>query len=117
MFRRRWQSFNSFFAACLVVVCLAGASQSKAQEISFTKDVRPILSDKCFQCHGPDAQARVTDLRFDIKQSAMSDLGGYKAIEPGKLDESELVTRITNDDPDMPHAARGIRQIANEKRN
>ena len=68
--------------------------------ISFNRDIRPILSDKCFHCHGPDEHSREADLRFDIKESAMH------AIEPGDPDSSELIYRILEEDPDsrMPPA-------------
>lgn len=63
--------------------------------ISFTRDIRPILSDKCFQCHGPDAESREADLRFDIKESAMH------SIVAGNVADSELIQRIVNEDSEM----------------
>lgn len=76
------------------------ATVSSADEIRFNRDIRPILSDKCFFCHGPDANHREADLRFDVEEVAKSDLGGYFAIVPGSPGESELVERITSDDGD-----------------
>lgn len=61
--------------------------------ISFNRDVRPILSNICFQCHGPDAATRKADLRLDL-ESALGD-----AIVPGKPEESSLYQRITASDP------------------
>ncbi len=75
-----------------------------AAEIDFNRDVRPILSDRCYACHGPDAEQRQGGdedqggLRFDTMQGAFADLGGYVAIDPGKPESSELITRITSDD-------------------
>ena len=82
------------------------APVTSAQKIDFNRDIRPILSDKCYACHGPDAGQRKGGdsdnggLRFDTKAGAFTDLGGYRAIVPGKPAESELVKRIMSDDPD-----------------
>ncbi|MFG0333818.1 MAG: PSD1 and planctomycete cytochrome C domain-containing protein [Maioricimonas sp. JB049] len=70
-------------------------------EVSFTRDIRPLLSDRCFHCHGPDEQTRSTELRLDRRDSVLSDLGGYRAVVPGDVAASELITRITSDDPDL----------------
>jgi hypothetical protein len=67
---------------------------------SFNRDIQPILSDKCFKCHGPDKAARKSDLRLDVEAGAFADLGGYRAIEPGQPAKSELIRRITSDDDD-----------------
>lgn len=64
-------------------------------ELSFNRDIRPILSDTCFFCHGPDAEHREADLRLDIEEFAKQD-----AIEPGNASTSELISRITSSDPD-----------------
>ena len=69
-----------------------------AERIDFNRDIRPILSDKCFQCHGPDAEARETDLRLDVEDSAKADLGGYVAVANGDPAASELIVRITTSD-------------------
>ena len=71
--------------------------------IDFNRDIRSILSNNCFKCHGPDAQERqggIDGYRLDTKEGALEDLGGYVAILPGNTEESELVRRITSDDPD-----------------
>jgi hypothetical protein len=73
------------------------------EKISFNRDVRPILADKCFACHGPDGGARKAGLRLDRRENAIGDLGGYAAIVPGDLEESELAYRIRADEDDrMP---------------
>ena len=69
--------------------------------VSFNRDIRPLLSDKCFQCHGPDEEQREADLRFDLKEHAFADLGGYQAIVPGDAEASEMIVRILESDPDM----------------
>ena len=65
--------------------------------VSFNHDIRPIMSDTCFQCHGPDKNAREADLRLDSIEGATKDLGGYAAIVPGDPDESELIWRILSE--------------------
>src|SRR5579862_8304216 len=66
-------------------------------EVQFNRDIRPILSDRCYVCHEPDPGNRKTALRFDKEQSAKSVplRSGSFAIVPGRPDESELYRRIT----------------------
>ncbi len=64
-------------------------------DLSFNRDIRPILSDTCFFCHGPDPAHREADLRLDIEADAKD-----HAIVPGNLEESELIARITSSDAD-----------------
>ncbi len=93
-----------------VSIPLQTAAISPAPEIDFNREIRPILSDHCFTCHGPDAKQRKAKLRLDTKDGAFAELrGGGRAIIPGKLDESELVRRITATDADevMPPTGRG----------
>ena len=80
-----------------------------ADAVDFTRDVRPILADKCFHCHGPDPESRQADMRLDMWKSAGDVHGAEEIIVAGKPDESELVARITADDPDeqMPPADSG----------
>ena len=73
------------------------------QEIDFNFHVRPILSDRCFACHGPDADNREADLRLDKPEFALAALGEHKdrhAIVPGSLSKSQVYHRIISDDPD-----------------
>ena len=67
------------------------------QRIEFNRDIRPILSDNCFYCHGPDAQHRQADLRLDRSEEAIK----AAAILPGKASESTLIHRIFSDDADL----------------
>ncbi|MFV1994409.1 MAG: PSD1 and planctomycete cytochrome C domain-containing protein, partial [Verrucomicrobiales bacterium] len=77
------------------------ASTMEPEEgIDFNRQIRPILSDNCFRCHGPDAEDREADLRLDTAAGIVADLGGYAAVAPGDPEASELVARIFNDDPD-----------------
>jgi hypothetical protein len=77
-------------AAIAVAVCLVAASAASAAPLSFNHDIRPILSDNCFYCHGPDASHRQADLRLDIRDDAVA----AGAIVPGKPAESTIVSRI-----------------------
>ncbi|MEE2948048.1 MAG: PSD1 and planctomycete cytochrome C domain-containing protein [Verrucomicrobiota bacterium] len=71
-------------------------------EIQFNRDIRPILSDHCFACHGPDANHRKAGLRLDIREGAVADLDDYSAVVPGAPAKSELLARITtSDDEDL----------------
>ncbi len=72
--------------------------------ISYNYDVRPILSDKCFNCHGPDAQKREAGLRLDIASEAYKALQEHPqkhALVPGKPEASELFARITTSDTSL----------------
>ncbi len=90
----------------MILVLAVTAGQGKAAEpvkVSFNQDVRPILSDRCYFCHGPDPAHREADLRLDDREVALE----FLAIVPGKPDESELIRRIESHDPDeqMPPPA------------
>ena len=80
-----------------------------ARRVDFNLDIRPLLSDNCFACHGPDEKKREIDLRLDTRAGAFVDLGGYAAIVPGKPEESSLYQRLITDDEDerMPPASSG----------
>lgn len=72
------------------------------EQVSYNFHIRPILSDKCFACHGPDANKRESDLRLDTEQgayAALKDDPSQFVIKPGNLDESTVYHRITSDDP------------------
>ena len=83
------------FILALVTVSLS----SVVQAVDFSRDIRPLLSDRCFECHGPDEEAREADLRLDLRDEAVS-----LAIVPGDAKESELLRRLitTDDDEKMP---------------
>src|SRR5689334_12680378 len=80
-----------------------------AKAPDFNRDIRPILSNKCFACHGPDSAARQAKLRLDIEESAKASRDGSAAIVEGSIDKSELVRRMisTQDDERMPPADSG----------
>lgn len=86
------------------MVALLLISECSGQEISFRKQVQPLLANRCLACHGPDENAREADLRLDTEDGAKE-----YAIEPGSANDSELIARIESDDPDliMPPAGHG----------
>src|ERR1700722_1895319 len=80
-------------------------------EVGFNRDVRPIFSDKCYVCHGPDAAAKHVPFRLDSEQAAKADLGGgRRAIVEGNAEQSELVKRTAASKPAlrMPPASSGL---------
>ena len=81
---------------------VAAAYASLPEEIDFNRDVKRILSDKCFACHGPDAKKQKADLRLDIPEAAYAKVteSGLKAIKPGNLRRSEVIHRILSNDPE-----------------
>jgi hypothetical protein len=66
--------------------------------VDFEKGIRPILTSKCFQCHGPDAESRKGELRLDTRAGATADRDGFQAVVPGKPLQSQLYLRISSDD-------------------
>ena len=89
------------------VIFLFCALGTAAAPLSFNRDIRPILSNNCYQCHGPDSAARKANLRLDNQAGSRAKLkSGAKPIIPGSLDDSELIYRITATDGDerMPPA-------------
>ena len=87
---------------CLALFALPGNAWA-GDDIDFNRDIRPILSAACFQCHGPDEESREADLRLDTQDGA---LGDHAVIVPGNAEESEVMLRILSKDPEeqMPPA-------------
>jgi hypothetical protein len=100
-----------------VSVCVAETKPS-ARRLSFNRDIRPILSDACFGCHGPDNAHRQAGLRLDLGEPALAELeSGSRAIVPRDVETSELVARIVSDDPDtvMPPPEAKIGRLSEEQ--
>jgi hypothetical protein len=75
---------------------------SSRADVDFLRDIRPLLSDRCFTCHGPDEAARESGLRLDRREAAIAELdSGSVAVVPGNARSSELIARVTSDDPDL----------------
>ena len=90
----------------MVLSCVANA----AEPISFNKQIRPILADRCFACHGPDSAQRVSDMRLDQQETIFMELpSGEFPVVRGKPTESELIHRIVSTDAEqrMPPADSG----------
>ncbi|MFZ9691147.1 MAG: PSD1 and planctomycete cytochrome C domain-containing protein [Phycisphaerales bacterium] len=79
----------------------APADSPARSRLSYNRDVRPILSDHCFQCHGPDSAARQANLRLDVREDALRDRDGFRAIDLEDPDASEILHRIASDEPDL----------------
>ena len=69
-------------------------------EVDFSREILPVLSDNCFQCHGPDPKSRKGELRLDDEADAKRDRGGHAVVVAGKSGESELIKRLLTHDPD-----------------
>jgi len=80
----------------LTLLCACAASLPALEPVEFNRDIRPILSDNCFACHGHDASHRKAKLRLDVREAALA----KEAFVPGKPEASELVKRLSLTDPD-----------------
>src|SRR5437016_8305263 len=88
------------FLAAFCTVSVQAANP--AAPVDFNRDIRPILSNNCFQCHGPDPKVRKADLRLDTEAGAFADLDGHAAIVRGQPEASELIRRITGAPSEKP---------------
>ena len=102
-FRDPWKVINATGSVKHPSLSDTAVPKSKVggvRPIKFNRDVRPILSETCFHCHGPDEHGRRADLRLDSFEGAVADLDGSQAIVPGDLKKSEAWWRIISDDAD-----------------
>src|SRR6266850_1562487 len=117
-FPGRFWNFSALL--CILAVSMLAARAAAAAEerkavggkVDFNRDIRPILSENCYKCHGPDNEARKAKLRFDVRAEALKPAkSGTVAIVPGAPDKSEIIARITAPDPDdrMPPLKTGKR--------
>ncbi|MBM3877409.1 MAG: DUF1553 domain-containing protein [Verrucomicrobia bacterium] len=98
------------FAATASMLCASAHAAASSQKVDFNRDIRPILSDTCFKCHGPDPKHVKGGLRLDLREVATKPAkSGRTAIIAKKPSQSELVRRLTTKDPDdlMPPAETG----------
>ena len=93
------QIFKQLLKKGLLLVALVNGPFLSAK-ISFNKDIRPILSNKCFFCHGPSEKSRKAELRLDIEEEAFKEKDRFAAFVRNNLEDSEAWHRITSEDPD-----------------
>src|SRR5262245_27865612 len=104
------------------VAAICGVSfGAVGEKLEYNRDIRPILSDRCFKCHGPDKNSRKASLRLDSAEEAYAvrKKSGKRAIVPGKPDESVVCTKIFSSDPDElmppPESKLALNQQEKEK--
>ena len=105
MHSKRLKIFTSLILFCSLPFLFQGLGlfafspgSTSTESVEFNRDIRPILSDNCYTCHGPDKANRKTSLRLDNEASVFADLGGRQAVVPGDPEKSELYLRISAED-------------------
>ena len=83
-----------------LALLLVSLSAFAAEDLRFNRDIRPILSENCFYCHGQDPKHREAKLRLDVRSEAVAERDGTFAIAPGHPEKSELLKRLLSHDPD-----------------
>lgn len=91
--------FAVFVCARLIPPAAHAADSASGSTVDFNREIRPIFSEFCYPCHGPDKHGRKADFRLDVEEGVFEDRGGYQAIVRGKSDESELFVRLASDSP------------------
>jgi len=113
--RQRTTQYFCLFAVVFAVT--SGVARPDGRRVQFDREIRPILSDNCYACHGPDKQARQSELRLDTRNGAMAEIDGRFALVSGKPQESELVRRIlSNDEDEMMPPATYRKRLTNEQK-
>src|SRR3954447_23056778 len=85
----------------VVAASVAWSASSLAGPVDYDREVRPILAENCYACHGPDGNVRKADLRLDRKEDVFRERPGGAAVVPGDAEASELVRRLTEADPEL----------------
>ena len=97
-------SMTKWAAFALLLAAVRSQAAPQSGVLRYNRDIRPILAENCFACHGPDSAARKASLRLDRFADATMDRSGHAAIVKGKPDASEMIRRVTGQGAD--HAAR-----------
>lgn len=98
----RRQPLLKWMIALASILCIVPALASEpTNKLSFNRDIRPILSDRCYACHGFDEKKREAKLRLDTFEGATADREGSVAVDPGKPEASLVIERILSTDPDV----------------
>ena len=97
------------FALFELVTPALDAAEPAPEQIQFNRDIRPILANNCFKCHGPDTNKRQAALRLDLEKHALASRDGDPVIVPGKPAQSAVIARILSDSDDeqMPPKSSG----------
>jgi hypothetical protein len=101
-------------AILCVALCLpsSAAAEPLPAVVEFNRDIRPILSDNCYTCHGPDKARRKANFRLDTEEGAFADRGDHRVLVPGDPGKSELFRRITADDGERMPPAKSARSLS-----
>ncbi|MEZ6049462.1 MAG: PSD1 and planctomycete cytochrome C domain-containing protein [Planctomycetaceae bacterium] len=99
----KFASLIKCVALCAAWFLLPGGvtSISAEEKVEYNRDIRPILADKCFQCHGPDEKSREADMRLDLRESALAAVSDLAPIVPGDAEHSAVMVRVEETDPDL----------------
>ena len=102
-------------AIAYVLLCASAFTgrDTETNRVDFNFQIRPLLSDRCYRCHGPDSGSRKAKLRLDTREGALKELeGGMAVVKPGDLEHSELIRRIQSTDSEKrmppPDAGAGL---------
>ena len=98
---KQMKQFAAILASGILAGALTAADGPVPAQIEFNRDVRPILSENCFFCHGPDKNKRQADLRLDTPDGLFGTAGHPGVVKPKHPDQSEFMTRLTTPDPEQ----------------
>ena len=111
------KQFLPLWCSAVTAFGFTATSAAATPDIQFNRDIRPILSDNCFACHGPDKEARKAKLRLDTPDGAYEKHGDVTAVVPGQPEKSDTIARIESTDPEevMPPPKSGKHLTAQQK--